>query len=59
MCYYKSISNKNQSKPMPTGGYNNIEYQSGVCTKYVPSPGGVLTKPIIIEESLLDKRQQT
>ena len=44
---------------MPTGGYKNIEYQSGVCTKYVPSPGGVLTKPIIIEESLLDKRQQT
>ena len=28
---------------MPTGGYNNAEDQSGVDTKYVPSPGGLRT----------------
>ena len=46
--YFKSISNRNKGKPMPTVGYNNTKSQSGVRTGYVLIPGGVWIKPISI-----------
>ena len=46
-CYSKCNSNRTRGKPMPTGGYNNIEAQSGVCTKYEPSNVGVRTNTIM------------
>ena len=45
VCYSKSTSNRIQVKPMSTGGYNNIETQSGVRTKYVTFLDVVQTKP--------------
>ena len=46
ICYYNCNSKRVHGKPMPKGGYNNIEPQSEVRTKYVPSPGEVKTKSI-------------
>ena len=55
VCYYNSTSNSTQGKPIPTGGYNNIEAQSGARAKYVPIPGGV-NKP---SQSQITQRQGT
>ena len=59
ICYYNYTSKRAHGKPMPKGGYNNTEPQYGVRTKYVPSPGGVKTKPIPRHSDPRDKKSKS